>query len=343
MRILSAVQHGLGISVAFTMLAGCSSGATPLAPVQSAQQSSGSGPKRPLFGLPTLLVARDNATRRAVSRSWMSPSAKEKTLLYVADQGDSVVYVYNYPADTLLGVLTDILNPSGFCTNGSNVWIVSNAGQEIIKYKVGGEIPIATLNDAGYNPWDCAFDKTTGNIAVSNLEAGGSGGEGNLAVYRPGKADPTYYTTPNMYSYDFLSYDGDGKLLIDGVGVSGQQEIAELPAGGSSMRPITLKQAIGRASGVLWDGKYWAIGDYFAEAIYRFSIKGGHGTEVGTTPVTGVCGVTQFDIYKGQVIVPSACSRSANVVGFYAYPAGGTPTKTLYQPDPVAAIVVSAR
>jgi len=56
------------------------------------------------------------------------------------------------------------------------------------------------------------------------------------------------------------------------------------------------------------------------------TVSGSTGSVVGTTQLSGSCDILQFAVSGSSVIAPDNCLNSA---GFYAYPAGGAPTKTL--------------
>ena len=82
-------------------LAGCNAGSNePL------------GNARPAL---STLVARNayGAPRPDTSRSRMLTNATSSELLYVSDVGTNDVYVYTYPARTLVGTLTGFKEPQG--------------------------------------------------------------------------------------------------------------------------------------------------------------------------------------------------------------------------------------
>jgi hypothetical protein len=62
------------------------------------------------------------------------------------------------------------------------------------------------------------------------------------------------------------------------------------------------------------------------DRLYRFTIKGKAGTEVGSTPLRGGRSVSQFLIAGDSVI--GANFRGASVM-FWKYPAGGAPAQTI--------------
>jgi len=262
-------------------------------------------------------------------RSWMAPDAKNKDLLYVADQNTNDVDVFSYPALKREGTLSGFDAPSGECVdNRGDVFIANDEASDIIEYAHGGTSPIATLSDPGYYPVDCSIDPTTGNLAVANIIST-SFGQGNIAIYTDAKGAPSaYYSDANVYSMYSCTYDDAGNLFVDGENDgSSSFEFAELPSGAKTFTNVTLNQAIGVAGGVQWDGKYVAVGDQYAD-IYQFSIQGTKGTKVGTTPLNGAGRNLEFWIQGSKVIVPYENS-SVGGVGIWHYPAGGASKKVV--------------
>jgi len=261
----------------------------------------------------------------------MRRSAATQKLLYVSDGGANAVKVYDYPSGKPVGALTGLSAPTGDCTNQSgDVWVVNSGASGLSEYAHGGKKPIAKLVDtAARNLLGCAVDSTTGNLAVTDL--GGPSGGGNLVIYTDAKGTPSEYTASALEFAYFCAYDTNGDLFVDGLNSNGQFVLFELPRESSALESITLDQTVGFPGGVAWVDKQLAIGDQLYEskhesAIYEFAISGSSGKLTGTTPLSGSCDVIDFALYSGFVIAPDACQ---NTVGFYLYPTGGSPTKTL--------------
>ncbi|MGA9275219.1 MAG: hypothetical protein WBV67_17195 [Candidatus Cybelea sp.] len=326
MRISSWCYIIVGLCAATALLAGCSNGSQPsIAPQQISTAVTAGAP----------LVIPDTAgrvTRRVARGAWMSPDAKRMTLLYITNANDGTVFVYSYPKGTMEGELTGFEEPYGDCTDKTgDVWIVDDEASTVTEYAHGGSTPIRTLNDSGEYPAGCSVDPTTGNLAVTNYETF-SRGQGSVSIYRKAKGKPKLYSDASISRGWFCSYDTSGNLFVDGdqSGSSGFQ-LAELPHGSSTFTNIGINQTITVAGGVQWDGKYVAVADENGPGngvIYQFSVSGSTGTEVSSTTLDSSENIHQFwiDPAGNRVVAPSA---SLGTVGYWKFPAGGNPTKTL--------------
>ncbi len=306
--ILRTTRHASGVLVAVALLAGC--GAPQLAP--SSQP------------LGTPAIHPDH------NPSWMSPDAKNHDLLYISDFGTDDVDVYSYPKGKLKGTLTGFAAPHGECVDAAgNVFVVNTGAYDILEYPHGGSTPIADLSDSGWYPLSCSVDPKTGNLAVTNQSLGSDAG--SVSIYKRAKGSPKLYTASNIFFYYFCGYDDKGNLYVDGnTNHTNAFEFAELPAGGTTFKSITLGQSFQIPGGVQWDGKHVAVGDRRAPSsqgteIYEFAISGSTGTEVGSTPLDGSSDVMQFWIQGPKVIGPN----SAGSVIFWRYPKGGAPRKSI--------------
>jgi hypothetical protein len=357
MKYLRTAVGTLTACAAVAMLAACSTGGSqsPLAPSASLQQGAGRSASSALL-LARLPIGRAGKREHPDGRrSWMSPDAKKKNLLlYISDEVTDDVYVYAYRAGNrvgkLVGTLSGFNGPSGECVDkAGDVFVTNTQGQNVTEYAHGGTVPIGSLSDLpGEYPFACSVDPTTGNLAVTNLFS--ASGSGSIAIFAKAQGTPKIYSGPAFHGMYYAAYDRAGNLFFDATpSGSGYFQFGELPKGSSSLKTVTLNQSIGFPGGVAWDGKYIAVGDQNAAAIYQFTVSGGTGTEVGTTPLTGGSGILQFATPKmgpgtkhpqaSGVIGPSC---TANATGFWAYPAGGTATQTLPGSGCPSAAVVSS-
>jgi hypothetical protein len=266
------------------------------------------------------------------------PLTRPGALLYISSQADEKVYVVTYPGAQLVGTLTGFTEPAGLCSDRQgNVFITDDGAQGIVEYAHGGSSPIATLSDPGYDPVDCSFDPTTGNLAVVNFQAAG-GGAGNVAIYAKEQGKPTLYSNPEMYDYLAGGFDNGGNLFVDAT--SGQSSFAELPRGSTNFENFSLPfTAVG---GIQWDAKYIAIGSSpggVTSTVYRVTVSGSKVVVVRSVPLKRHdrhVGLRYFWIGGGRLVGPFA-----NFVGFWPYPKGGEVVKLLHQYDSVRGVTVS--
>ena len=334
----------LGSCAALAVLAACGGGA-PLAQSESFPRSGVQLRVSQPFGnrenvtggLPGLRIPFAHAND---ARSWMSPdAAKTQDLLYVSDINANAVDVYSYPAGKLMGKVTDDVDqPDGICVDGKqNVWIVNSAGADVaVEYKHGGKTHIAAVQDYGVgNHIGCSVDPATGDLAVTTYGYGSAGG-GLVAVYAHAKGNPHHYTDSKIPHFNFCGYDSKGNLYADGTDAAQSQfRFAELSKGAKAFTNITFKGGIIYYPGdVRWDGKYVAVGDQDiggqgVSAIYQTT--GAGGKIVDKTPIDDPTDPYAEDIVgfwiDGKTVV--GANNAGNDIGFFKYPAGGNPTKTL--------------
>lgn len=275
----------------------------------------------------------------------MAPAAKQQALVYVTNANNGTVFVYSYPKGIMEGELTGFEEPYGACADrAGDVWIVDDEKSSISEFAHGDTTPIRTLNDSGEYPAGCSVDPATGNLAVMNYETT-SRGEGGVSIYRKAKGKPKTYTDTSISRGWFCSYDTSGDLFLDGYqsGSSGFQ-LAEVPQGSDTFSNITVNQSIKVPGGVQWDGEYLAVADENGPGsgvIYQFSLNGSSGTEVSASTLDSSQNIHQFwiDPARNRVVVPSA---SLGTVGYWTFPAGGNPTKTIDGLDIPEAVAFSA-
>jgi hypothetical protein len=258
--------------------------------------------------------------------SRVSPAIKQ--LLYISDYKAATVYFYDYPSLKEAGTLTGFGAPAGECSDSSgNVWITDSKKQEIVEYAHGGSSPITTLSDAGFEPYGCAIDPTTGNLAVTNLKS--DSGKGNLAIYPGATGPPTLYTDPDIEFYYFCSYDKDGRLTVDGA-LGGVAVLADLPAGGSKLETLTIDKSFPGGGGLEWTGTTLIVGERRPKEnylkIFRFTIEGKKATLKGSGPLNDNKSLEQF-ILRGPTLITT--DKLSGTVYLYRYPKTGAPFKSI--------------
>ncbi len=199
-----------------------------------------------------------------------------------------------------------------------DVFVVDEAGPVDV-YAHGGTAPIRKLSDAG-TPYGCSVDPVTGNLALTQL----SGSDDVLAVYAKAKGKPKIYRDSYVDVTWFCGYDGKGNLFADAWDHFGNVMLVELPKGGKSLKNFKLGETFENPGGAMWDGSDVAISNRGAGAIYRTS-ETGHLER--TVKLKNGPDIEQFWIDGSTLVGPN--EESPGTVGFWHYPAGGAPFKTL--------------
>jgi hypothetical protein len=267
---------------------------------------------------------------------------RHSPLLYATDEGN-VIYVYSYPKGKLLQKLDTLQSATGECLDGSNVFVTFYNGHEIFVYAHGASKPSLVLPDRGY-PVGCSIDPTTQTLAVAN-GLNYDAGRGNVMLWT---ASATAIAPAAIYSdlpFDepaWCSYDNEGNLFVDGQNDSTHTvSLAELPKGGNAFKTLSLDVSLGSKPGhVQWDGEYITIS--VANVIYRLSFSGSTAYVVGSTELPAywnlqgysIVGALQNDV-KHHVLVGTA----GGSIGFFNYPSGSGPRRSLTQNYPFDAVV----
>jgi hypothetical protein len=315
-------------------LAACGSPSTP----QYAPASNAAIPHASNVHRSPIAVRVDRAPHPLAGTSWFDVHGQSGPLLYVSDYNLGVVYTYSFPAGKMVGALYGMGLPRGMCVdNQRNIWITNADGPKIDKYAHGGLNPIATLNDRGNEPVDCAYDARTGDLAVANINRT-DGGPGSITIYRYATGKGHNYTFSNFANVDFLDYDRHGDLFFDGQDANGGFELAELSNG--NVTPISVSGAtINFPGGVQFDGKTLTVGDQATGTGYSivYSMTPS-GTVTGTTELKASADCVQYFIASDSLICPNAGGPNTQT---YHWPNGGQPVKTLSGPYdlPIGSVV----
>ena len=261
--------------------------------------------------------------------------AVRQTLLYTSSILTNLVSIFAYPKGTPVGSLSGFEEPLGLCTNAAgDVFVVDGKAQNIVKFAHGGSSPIDTLDDAGNEPYGCAVNVKTGDLAV----AGGFPDHGvvaNVALYHKGMGSPTILTDSEFALFYWCTYDDRGNLFLEGS-YGGTGAIAELPHGSSQLVRLSVDTSFAPGGAIQWDGRYLVVADnppprkHAPTTLYQFQVSGTTATLVNTillrsgTRNLNASG-TQFWIDGAWVIAPK--TSNANVAR-WPYPAGGAANRT---------------
>ncbi len=309
MTISNFRLYALSMSVVTAMLAAC-------------------GGSQPPIGAPGPAHADRIDAPAGHGQASKAVGAYARSLLYVA-RGATQVEVYTYPRGKPLGSL----GWGGYlCSDRFGNIIV--AGAEGISYvwvfPHGGSQPSTTL----YNPDDpggCSVDGSSEDIAVASADSGSV----VIFPYNPkrGWRLAHNYNDTNMGAGHYCTYDPQGNLFLDGYSTSGSFILAELPKGSSTFTTIALDHVVHSPGSMQWDGKDLVIEDAgktssSAAVIYRFAINGSSGHKVSATSLTDSEADAQF-LINGRTVIGPVSYDSMKGVGFWRFPRGGAPVRTI--------------
>ncbi|HLY00931.1 MAG TPA: hypothetical protein VKR56_00390 [Candidatus Cybelea sp.] len=312
MKPLSLVASVAGAAI--IVLAGCSSAGSP----SSALGYTGLSAAQPgahFFGKPPVpfITAHAFKPHRDRSKSWFSPKLKAvqaDRILFAVDSGSYDVYMYAIPSFALLGTITGLDFPQGACgDNHGNVWIAVTYGEQIVEYGHDGSV-VNTLSDPTGLPVGCAYDRTTGNLAVTNIfNNGGSEQVGAVLIYPHATGTPTSYTDPDIEYYYSAGYDTHGNLFVDGEGYYPNYAfvLGELTSGSITTIPITGGTLYDPAN-VQWDNpkQRLLVGDQECggttdpevSCVYSIQLAGSSGTITGVTSLNNSLGAPACDVVQ---------------------------------------------
>lgn len=269
--------------------------------------------------------------RRAVAPTTAQPpaprTAHARDFLY-ASSLLAELYVYSYPQGKAVGSVPLSTASTGLCSDRrGNVYVTSFVGGTITIFPRLGVFPIAILNAAEDGPNGCAVNPKTGDLAVA-------GQGGYVLVYPRGRGTPASYSLSPITNFYFCTYDDNGNLFADGeVGEfgSGGFGLAELPVGSQTMKAISVDATVALQNALQWSGKNLVLQSSGASGSATFlgvKVSGSQGTVVSTTTLTAPANEfpPQFLLHGSALLEPDDGNAD---IGFWKYPAGGSPLKTL--------------
>ena len=268
--------------------------------------------------------------------SWMAAGAADKSsLLYVADEDTGNVLVYSYPKAELEGTLTGFYFPSGMCSDEQgDVYILNGGGTTVEVFAHGGTTPLRTLDLPGYPELNCSVDKS-GDLALGVLL---TGEQSAIAVFADGQGTATTYQPSGQVGIPGCGYDPHGNLYCDAYSSDDHKFVLyELPKGSSTVSTVSVSGASSLKAGpVQWADKGLAVGSGALGTIYQLAFSGSGASVTGSTTLYGTGWVWQFWVQGKRIIVPTYAGGAGAEVGYWSYPGGVNPTKTIpasYQPD----------
>ncbi|MGA8534142.1 MAG: SMP-30/gluconolactonase/LRE family protein [Candidatus Tumulicola sp.] len=123
--------------------------------------------------------------------------ARQKTLFVVDTEGGAnflgAAYAFDYDTGTLLKTLKpprEAWNrPSGACSDDrGHVYIANTLLGTVDEYNHAGRY-VLTISVPGQYPLNCAFDRSTGSLAIASFTSqSGEHGHGSVVIYKNGKS-----------------------------------------------------------------------------------------------------------------------------------------------------------
>ena len=274
--------------------------------------------------------------------SWISPrlAHAKSPVLFVSDSETASVYIYDLSTLDVLATITGLSQPQGECSDSKgNVWITDANAQTIYEVSHQGGLENELSDSLGY-PVGCAWDKTTGALAVMNI-FGESGAPGAVLIFKGGSGLPTSYTNASQYNYYFGGYDAKGNLFFDGLDAGGNFMLSSLPKKAKSASTITLSGGTIYFPGMVqWDAARHGLivgdqscGNRYASCLYTLHIGRKRAMIAATTELQNSSGGTVCDLvqgveFGGQIAGSDNdfCGSLPSATYLWPYPAGGAPT-----------------
>lgn len=254
----------------------------------------------------------------------LSPGARASELLYVSDFASNQLLVYAYPKGRIVAHLTGIDAPAGLCSDDrGDVFVTQPTTGKVLVFHHGSRSATGTLAGAPA-PIACSVDRVTGDLAVANQSS--KSGFARISIYRGARGTPVSHVIHGMNQSFAVAYDANGDLFADGVSFQQRFRLAEMPKGAEHFSRLSIDRPVADPGNVQWDGTYLAVGDRANATIYRFSIAGGHASEVSATKLGNALDTCQFWIRGSTLVGPNFAGGN---VMYWEYPRGGPPTKTI--------------
>jgi hypothetical protein len=214
--------------------------------------------------------------------------------------------------------------PEGMCNDDKGNMYVANSGEFTVDEYTHEGTFVRALSEPGEYSISCAFDRSTGDLAVSN-ETNLDNGPGSISIYKNATGSPTTYSSGDFEGIFFLDYMGKtGVLYFDGTNGSNQFVYGSLQNGKIKLIKI-VGATIKYAGTVAYSAKTHSmnVGDQLAAVLYQVSPTG---KVTSSTSLPGSKEVLQGTIQGGRFVAPDG---EGDIVRVYRYPAGGDPQSTI--------------
>ncbi|MFY9631149.1 MAG: hypothetical protein WAJ94_06015 [Candidatus Cybelea sp.] len=249
---------------------------------------------------------------------------KSGPLLYVV--GQKAVYVLDFPS----GKRRATIQEQGYaaCSDKKgNVFIAGDHGLD--EFSHGGTTPIAHLV-LPYTTNGCSFDPTTQTLAATS--------GGYVAIFHH-EENPAVMYSPGFAASE-CGYDGTGDLYVDGYAYPKVFSFAVQPRTKKNFYPVGLPAGMKATPGqVQWDGTHITIesgvGRTNALQIYQLTVSGAYEAKLAGTVTLTLPSIdpalSWIHSATSQIIVPYEIGydSTTSALGYWNYPAGGSPVKTM--------------
>jgi hypothetical protein len=273
-------------------------------------------------------------TTPQTAESWIDAKAAPATLLYVSDAGTGTVGVYAFPKGRKVGMLKGFTQPMGECVDlGGNLYVTDQAAMKIYEFAHGKSQPIQTMDTSPYAPYGCAANlhggAQTGYFAHINMpDANDPAGSVTIlgAGHGAGQLSMRQFSSIGFICYD--QHPESAILWVDGLDQSGVFQMADFAPHRKKFDVVPFPNVLQAPGDVWWDGKNLDVADQDGPsgttAISQYADAGHQISLVGTVSLSEQ--VTQF-VTGSSLLVATVGSK--HEVGFWNYPTGGKPTKTI--------------
>jgi DNA-binding beta-propeller fold protein YncE len=279
-----------------------------------------------------IVPARDGsaATSRVKAPAVLADGSDSSgKILFVNDGANNTIARFTYPAGKYLGQITGLVEPRGLCSDAKgDVWVTDTGSSTIEKYSHNGR-HIGTLHDDGFEPYSCAVDPQSGNLAVANILSN-SAGSGNVAIFTNASGKPAFYPGDIHFAFYVAYARSGGTLYVDGLDALETFQYASFANGTFKSIPIqgvTVKFPGPLAPADMGNAIDVADQQSTPPTIYRVDrsgrLKGS--TELHCSNTSGSCGLEAMIIEGHHVLVDAL---GPGVEGF-KYPTGGDVVMTI--------------
>jgi hypothetical protein len=272
----------------------------------------------------------------------VTPAAVKSGRLFVSEPAEGSVYLYDIPSLHLVTILQTFTHPEGECADDvGDVWVADAGANEVDKLDYAGRI-VGRIRDKIGTPYSCAWEKSTGNLAVTS--SGQKGKAGFVLLYRQAAGSPLRITNPAQASYDFAGYDASGDIYFDGATAQHDFVLSEESPNEHTAHTIAISGAkIVTPGFVQWDSRSQVldVGDQNCAnanttCVYQLQVTGRTANVVNqidlkTYQGSKVCDVIQAVVFSDDIYGSDdeSCDSAPSATYEWHNPSGGVPKRYL--------------